>query len=243
MSTSYHISKVFKTIPKIIDAVPTTLLLTFISLILGLLLGMVVMLMKVHKSKILNTIASIYIFIMRATPPLIQIFLVYYGLPVVMDGMGININGWDKINFAIAALSLNSAAYLSEVLRSSFAAVPKGQYDACKSISMTGVQMYTRIIIPQAMKPLLPSLCNYAVILLKDTSMVCLIGVIDLMGRTNNYISATYGLSRLECLTAAALIYWIVSQLMEIITSFAEKRSGTKTTRNGWEREARRYHV
>lgn len=243
MSTSYHISKVFETIPKIIDAVPTTLMLTFVSLLIGLLLGMIIMLMKTHKSKILNGIASVYIFIMRATPPLIQIFLVYYGLPVIMACMGININGWDKIYFAIAALSLNAAAYLSEVLRSAFMAVPKGQYDAAKSISMTSGQMYRRIIIPQAIKPLLPGLCNYAVILLKDTSMVCLIGVIDLMGRTNNYISATYGLSRLECLTAAALLYWIISQIMEIITSFAEKKSGMKIAANGWEREGQRNHV
>jgi L-cystine transport system permease protein len=156
MSSSYDIKIVFEAIPKLLSYLPMTLLLTAMPLFLGLALGAVIMAMREGKNKILRAFAQFYIFTMRATPPLIQIFLIYYGLPVILLQFGININGWSKVVFAILSLTFNSAAYLAEILRSSFAAVHKGQFAAASSIGMTTFQTYVRIIIPQAFKVFLP---------------------------------------------------------------------------------------
>jgi len=149
--------------------IPLTLAAFAFSFVLGLLLALV----QVGKVKVLDQAAKIYIWIFRGTPLLVQLFIIFFGLP----SLGIMI---DAFPAAVIAFGMNLAAYNAEVFRSSILAVPKGQMEAAEMIGMNNVQIYTRIILPQAFPIAFPTLFNNLISLVKDTSLASSITVIEL---------------------------------------------------------------
>lgn len=215
MNKIFDINCVFHFIPLILKTLPLTLYIMILSLIFGLILGLVVTAMKLSKNIVVKTIANAYVAFIRGTPPLLQLFLVFYALPPLLAKIGIDINNLDKTVFAIITFTLNCAAFMSEIMRSAYLAVDRRQHEAALSVGMTNFQMVQRIILPQAFAIAIPSLGNITISLLKETSYVFTIGVIDILGKAKLIGADGYGVRQLEAFIAVALIYWVMSILIE----------------------------
>ena len=148
----------------------------------------------------------------------------FYGLPRLFLAFGIDLNFWPKAFFVIVALSLLYAASLSEVIRSAYLAVGKGQYEAAVSVGLTEFQAIRRIVFPQAFVVALPNLGNSLVSLLKEGSLAYAIGLIDVMGAGNLLISRNMGAYAIETYVALALIYWIATIILENLFKLLEKK-------------------
>lgn len=236
----YYIARV---VQKLLAMVPITLFVVIISASLSFILGVVITAIRVKKIKVLYQIISVYVSFSRSTPVLIQLFVVYYGFPLLFKAIGVDINDWSGITFAAITLIFHTAAVLTEILRPAYLAVDKGQHDAADSIGLTEFQKIKRIICPQVFPVALPSIGNLFIDLIKDTSILFTIGVIDLMGRAKQIIANDYGVGKLQVLIAVALIYWGISALADKFIHILEKRSekyklakGLKSIRKGeWE--------
>ncbi len=212
---TFDIGYIFSAIPLILRAIPLTFVIVVLSLFFGTLLGLLLTSMKLGKNPVTALIATTYVSFIRGTPTLLQLYLVYYGLPKVLELVGVNINNWDRVFFAIAAFSLNSGAFLSEVMRSAYLAVDVGQQEAALSVGMGGMQTLRRIIFPQAFAIALPNLGNSIIQLLKETSLAFIIGVNEIMGQAQLIIGRGYGVRQFETFIAVSLIYWAICVGME----------------------------
>lgn len=228
MNKIFDVNYIFYSIPLIAKALPLTLIIMISSLLFGIILGLLITVMKLKKNIVLNSVANGYTAFIRGTPPLLQLFLVFYGLPQVLGSVGIDINGWDKVIFAIITFSLNSSAFLSEVMRSSYLAIDAGQREAALSVGMNDFQVLMRVIIPQAFVIAVPSLGNLVISLLKETSYVFTIGVIDILGKAKLIGADGYGVRQLEVYIGAALIYWAMCIIIERIIAIYEHMHITK---------------
>ncbi|WOV83039.1 amino acid ABC transporter permease [Sporosarcina jeotgali] len=203
-------------IPSLLKATIMTLFLSCISVVIALVIGFSTALIRILKVKILNEIASVYISIIRGTPLLVQIFVIYYGLPQI----GISL---DPISSGIMALSLNAGAYLSESFRASILAVDRGQMEAATSMGMTYGQAMRRIILPQSLRIAIPTLSNSFIVLVKDTSLVSVITVTELLQMSSLIIAKTF--EPLTIYLVAAAIYWILITFFTTMLDKLEKRS------------------
>ncbi len=219
---TFDIGYIFSAIPLILRAIPLTFVIVALSLFFGTLLGLLLTSMKLGKNPVMALIATTYVSFIRGTPTLLQLYLVYYGLPKVLELVGVNINNWDRVFFAIAAFSLNSGAFLSEVMRSAYLAVDVGQQEAALSVGMGGMQTLRRIIFPQAFAIALPNLGNSIIQLLKETSLAFIIGVNEIMGQAQLIIGRGYGVRQFETFIAVSLIYWAICFAMEKGFAFLE---------------------
>lgn len=211
--------------PSLLRTLPLTLFILVVTAILGFLLAVVVTAIRIKKIPVLSQLMEVYTSFMRSTPGLIHIFLVYYGLPVVFRLIGIDINFISRVAFSITALVLYNGAFVSEILRPSYLAIPQAQHEAAISVGMTNWQKLTRIIFPQVLPIALPSLGNALIDTLKDTSLLFLIGLVDIMGQADIIIANTLGVYQLEVYFTIALIYWGCSVLLEQFIRYLEKKT------------------
>ena len=194
-----------------ISGTSNTLMLSFITVILGLIGGIVLSIMKLSKFKILQNISGAYIAFIRGTPLLVQLYIVYYGLkdiPMFIAG--------------VIAMSINSSAYIAEIIRAGIMAVDKGQFEATKSLGMTGAMAYKEVILPQAFKNILPALGNEFIVLIKESAIVSVIGLHDLMYNVDTIRGITY--KPFEPLLVAALIYFILTAVLSKGFGVIERR-------------------
>lgn len=217
-------SYVLKVIDRISGAIPYTLLIIVISGSLGILLAAGIAAVRIKKWKVLSPLADVYVSFFRSTPPLIHIFLVYYGLPLILREFGINADEWSKTLYVSLALILFNGACMSEYLRPAYLAVEQGQHDAADSIGMTGFTKFRRIILPQMLPIAWPNLENAFVELVKDTSVLFVIGLTDIMGMAKKIISNDYGVKKLEVYLAAAAIYWCITFIVSKLCQLFEKK-------------------
>ncbi|WP_226555762.1 amino acid ABC transporter permease [Priestia aryabhattai] len=221
ISTDFH--DWLKLLWQVVDKLPLTLFMLVLSLLFSLLLGFVIALIRIQKKPVLSKMATIYLSFMRCTPLLVQLFLVYFGLPQLLLLVHIDINSWSRITFLVIAFSLHTAAPLSEVIRSAYLSIDKGQFEAAYSIGMNYFQSLRRIILPQAFVAALPNLGNAAISLLKDTALAFSIGIIDIMGQVRLILGNNYGIGMFEIYVTISLIYWSMCIVIEIIVSYLEK--------------------
>ncbi|UTH76543.1 amino acid ABC transporter permease [Chromobacterium sp. IIBBL 290-4] len=193
-------------LPVMLKGAGYTLAFALVAMVLGLALGFAVAMVRVAKLPLLSQLAAFYVSAMRGTPLLVQIFVIYYGLP----GIGLEL---DPVPAGVLALTLNVAAYLSESLRGGIAGVAKGQWDAAFSLGLSWWQTMRHIIAPQALRLSVPSLSNSLISLIKDTSLVSVITVTELMLATKEVIAQTF--QPLPLYLAAAAIYWLLSASFE----------------------------
>ncbi|RKN80491.1 amino acid ABC transporter permease [Paenibacillus ginsengarvi] len=211
-------------IQRIAERLPITLSILLLSLLFGLLLGFGIAVVRIQRRPIPYALATCYISFMRCTPTIVQLFLVYYGLPQLLMLAGVDVNGWDKLIFAVITFSLHSAAYFSEVIRSAYLAVGIGQLEAAYSIGMSSGQMLRRIVLPQAFGIAIPNLGNNVLILLKETSLAFSIGITDMMGQVQIILGNNYGANSLRMYMIVALMYWVLSAALERAFVGMEKR-------------------
>lgn len=221
ISTDFH--DWLKLLWQVVDKLPLTLFMLGLSLLFSLLLGFVIALIRIQKKPVLSKMATIYLSFMRCTPLLVQLFLVYFGLPQLLLLVHIDINSWSRITFLVIAFSLHTAAPLSEVIRSAYLSIDKGQFEAAYSIGMNYFQSLRRIILPQAFVAALPNLGNATISLLKDTALAFSIGIIDIMGQVRLILGNNYGIGMFEIYVTISLVYWSMCIVIEIIVSNLEK--------------------
>ncbi|BBU38432.1 MAG: amino acid ABC transporter permease [Bacillaceae bacterium] len=208
---------------KVLDKLPLTLFMLVTSLFFALILGVIIAIIRIQKPPILYGIATFYLSFTRCTPLLVQLFLVYFGLPQLLLVFNIDINSWNRLVFVIITFSFHTAAYLSEVIRSAYLAVGTEQLEAAYSVGMTYTQALRRIILPQAFVISLPNLGNNIIELLKDTSLAFSIGIIDIMGQVRIILGNNHGMGMFEIYVVISLVYWGTCILIEGIIGYAEK--------------------
>ncbi|HBO4656668.1 TPA: amino acid ABC transporter permease [Pseudomonas aeruginosa] len=201
--------------PFLLQGAMYIVLFAAVSMVLGLILGFSVAVVRVTKVPVVSQIAAVYVSAFRGTPLLVQIFVLYYGLPSV----GIE---FTPVTAGILALTLNVAAYLSESMRGAILGIDKGQWEAGLSVGLTWGQTLWNIITPQALRLAVPSLSNSLISLIKDTSLISVITVTELMLATKEVIAETF--QPLPLYLAAAGIYWLLSALFERVQKALENR-------------------
>ena len=201
-----------------LQGVPVTVGVTLIAMVTGVVLGLVLALMKMSRLKVLTALASLYIEIIRGTPLIAQALIMAYGLPQLLQSSGISFRWPYLIIPAVIVCGLNSAAYVAEVIRSGIQAVDKGQMEAARSIGMTKGQAMKLIVIPQALKIVLPAFGNEFVSLIKETSVLSYVGVVEILRKGALWNAATF--NTFEAYIGVALVY----MLLTIPTSKLVKR-------------------
>jgi cystine transport system permease protein len=192
-----------------------TVIFALASMLGGLLIGFPVAVLRILPYRVLRWPATVYVSLMRGTPLLVQMFVIYYGLPSV----GIE---FTPVTAGILALSLNAGAFLSESLRGAIGAVSKGQWSASYSLGLGYWTTLRHVVLPQALRIAVPAMSNTLISLIKDTSLVSVITMTELMLSTKEVIATTF--RPLPLYLAAALIYWALSLLFEALQRRAEQR-------------------
>lgn len=202
-----------------------TLSLSAFTVIFGFILALLLSLMRMSRVKLLKAIATIYVEVIRATPMMVQLFLVYY---VVMAP--VSLPTWKLFGFirferfvpGVVALSLNSGAYLSEIIRSGIQSIDIGQTEAARSLGLTQGQNMRFIILPQAIKNILPAIANEFVTIIKESSICWTVGVQEIMSAVNSVKAATYTIA--EALIVASCIYFCLTFPTSKIIQYFERR-------------------
>jgi len=210
--------------PKLLSRLHITLYIVAVALFFGMLLGTYIAVVRLYKVSILSQLAAAYVSFIRGIPILVLLYIVYIGLPLVIGIFGVNINRWDTMIFVMIAYIINTSAFLSEIIRSAVNGVDIGQTEAAYSVGMTRWQAFNRIIAPQAIQIAMPALGNTVVSLLKDTSLAYTLGVIDIVGVIKAISSNTY--RSLEADAAAAIIFFVLSSILEQAFKWLERRFG-----------------
>lgn len=210
-----------------INGTKITILLAFFTVILGLVLGTFLSLMKLSKNKLISLIATSYIEFIRGTPLLVQLYLIYYGFPSIgIEFPSISgISGSSEFIAGVIALSINSAAYIAEIIRAGIQAVDKGQDEAGRSLGFDYKDTMRYIIIPQAFKNVLPALGNEFIVVVKESAIVSIIGIHDLMYNTDTVRGNTF--KAFEPLIVTAVIYFIITFTLSKFVSNFERRLAT----------------
>jgi arginine/lysine/histidine/glutamine transport system substrate-binding/permease protein len=198
-----------------------TVTLTAFSVFFGLIGGTLVALALISRYRILRWIFRVYVDFFRGTPMLVQLFIIYFGLPSLFQHLGLD---WSLERFpaAIVALSLNVAAYLAEIIRGGIQSIDRGQWEACQSLGMSAGQTMLNVIFPQAFRRILPPLGNEFITLIKDTSLAAVIGFAELFRQGQLIVATTY--KAFEVYIAVALVYLVLTTLSSILFKWLEAR-------------------
>lgn len=215
-------------IAQLLPKLPITLLMTVVSAIIGLGLGFLIAVVKIRNIPVFTQICSVFVSFMRGTPQLVQLFLSFYGFPILVEwlaqqmGVTANVNAIPALVYVFIAFGLNEAAYTSETFRAALLSVNKNEIEAARSIGLTNVQTMMRIILPSALIVALPNLVNSFISLLKATSLAFTVTIIDIMGQTR--IIAGANLRFFEAYIAVALVYWAMCLLIEQVAKRIERK-------------------
>lgn len=203
-----------------VNGLGTTLTLALISVAIGCIIGAVVAIMRLSKSKLLGAVATVYTEIVRDTPLLLQLYFFYFLLPDLLPALKLS-----KFTCIAVALIFNSGAYMSEVFRSGIQSIDRGQTEAARSLGLSASQTMIRIILPQAFKNVLPAMCNEFVAITKETSLASTFYVGDLMTQYQTISGKTYMV--IEPLIIIGVIYFVVTFTMSKLIAVLERRLKT----------------
>lgn len=204
-----------ESLPYVLEGIWYTLLISIVSMMLGLIIGFFLALARTSKYKILEWPARLYISFMRGVPILVILFLLYFALPVI----GIQ---FTALQAALIGFTINSAAYIAEVFRSSLASVDKGQWESSTALGMTYWQTMRRVILPQSVRIAVPPLSNVYLDLIKASSLAAMITVPEIFQKARVVGAREYDL--LTMLILVALIYWAICSAMTVFQNYMEKR-------------------
>ncbi|HIR86271.1 MAG TPA: amino acid ABC transporter permease [Candidatus Limivicinus faecipullorum] len=194
-----------------------TLWISAVTVLLGTVLGVLVAVLRMSRSKVLNGIAGAYIEVLRGTPILLQLYFFWIGLPKLLPFMELS-----DTQCIVVALVINASAYIAEIIRAGIGAVDKGQWEAARSIGLTEAHMMTHVIMPQAVKNILPALCNEFITTVKGTSLASVFFVGELMTSYRSVQAATF--LALESLTIVGIIYFLLNLILSRLLRLLERR-------------------
>ncbi|MEC3619761.1 amino acid ABC transporter permease [Bacillus subtilis] len=203
--------------PTLIQALPITLFMAIAAMIFAIIGGLILALITKNKIPVLHQLSKLYISFFRGVPTLVQLFLIYYGLPQMFPEM----SKMTALTAAIIGLSLKNAAYLAEIFRAALNSVDDGQLEACLSVGMTKFQAYRRIILPQAIRNAIPATGNTFIGLLKETSLAFTLGVMEMFAQGKMYASGN--LKYFETYLAVAIVYWVLTIIYSMLQDLFER--------------------
>jgi L-cystine transport system permease protein len=234
MEKYFDASFIWESIPMLLPFLKMTFVVAGLSVLFGTLLGFILTAAKIGKSPFARKIANGYTTILRCTPSIVLLFLVYYGIPALGSNFGLDLNDVHTAVFVVITFTLQFAAAMSEVMRSAFQSIDKGQFEAAVSVGLSNSQAYRRIVFPQAFVVALPNFGNSLLAVLQEGSLAYTIGLIDVVGKANLIIAGNYNAHALEIFLALALIYWVLSIAIEqfflkLEKVFSKGKQGLKT--------------
>lgn len=197
----------------ILEGLGVTIKVSLLAVLLGIIIGLVVALCNLSKSKVLNVIGKCYTDVIRGTPAVTQLLIIYF---VIFASVN-----WEKWIIASIAFGINSGAYVSEIIRAGILSIDHGQTEAGRSLGMTAFQTMMRIIIPQAVKNIFPALCNEFIVLIKETAIVGYVGLRDIAKAGDQIKAATY--IAFMPLIGTAIIYFVMIKILTILFAYLEK--------------------
>ena len=228
---AFDIGMIAQVLPDLLAYLDVTLLVALVSIALGSLLGGLLAWANLGGSALLRWSALAYVYVMRCTPSIVLLFIVFYGLPKITEAaVRYDMNDLHRAVFAIITFTLLFGAYISEVFRAAYSAVPRGQYEAAVSAGLTPFQAFRHVILGQAALVALPNFGNAMINLLKEGSLAYTIGLIDMIGKGNLIIAQNFGAYGIEVYLAALLIYWVLVLLLEQVFSLVEKHLDVGTS-------------
>ena len=204
-----------KLISSMQDGFVNTLTIFFLTLIFSIPLGMVLALLRMNKRRVISMPVALYILIMRGTPLMLQIFAIYFAIPMLLE------KNLDRMAATILAFSLNYAAYFAEIFRGGIMAIPVGQHEACQVLGFTKLQAFFHVVLPQVVKRVLLPVSNEVITLVKDTSLANIIAVSELFRAAKNEASRT---ASVEPLFVAGLFYLLMNGVVTLVFSYLTKR-------------------
>ena len=213
---TFDMNLVFNSFPLLLIGAGVTIQITVLSTAIGFVIGLIVGVARISNLRVLRMLAEVYVEFFRGTPLLVQIFLFYFALPVI-TGQRI-----DPFIAAISACGINSGAYVAEIFRAGIQSVDDGQMEAGRSLGMTWLQTMRYIIVPQAFKRVIPPLGNEFIAMLKDSSLVSVIGFEELTRRGQLIIAKTYG--SFEIWMSVAVIYLVMTLTISRFVAYLERR-------------------
>jgi putative amino-acid transport system permease protein len=205
-------------VPVLLGYLPLTLQLAGVAMVMALTLACVFAVVRVLGIPVLNQLTVVFISFFRGTPLLVQLFLFYYGLPQLFSVLTVI----DGVTATIMGLTLHFSAYMAESIRAAIIGVDRSQTEAAVSIGMTNSQLMRRIILPQATRIALPTLMNYFIDMIKATSLAFTLGVTELMGATQKEAAGSF--LYFEAFIVAAVMYWIVVEILSQVQKYLETR-------------------
>lgn len=221
MANDVDLMLIANVLPILLQYLPVTLEILVFSILFGMILGIVVALPKLLRIPILKQLGTIYISFIRGTPILIQLFLVFYGIPAILKLVHIDVTRMDAIYFVIITYTLSNAASFAEIFRAAILTVERGQLEAALSVGLTKSQAFIRIILPQALRVAFPNMSNTMISSLKDTSLAFSIGVMDMVGRGETLIASST--RALEIYLALSVVYYFIVMLLERVLKRNER--------------------
>lgn len=213
------INLVIQYMPNLLEGLKYTILVSLQAIGIGFIVGVILSILRMGKSKIIKHIINIYISFVRGTPIIVQIFIIYYALAMI----GLDIPSYQS---GVIALSLNSGGFIAEIIRGGLSAIPKGQYEAAEVLKMNKFQTLTRIIFPQVFRIILPQLLSEFISVIKISPLLSIIAVVELTRAAQKIITTTY--VSLPFYITIAIIYFILNSVLEFLVNIIEKKMNLK---------------
>jgi His/Glu/Gln/Arg/opine family amino acid ABC transporter permease subunit len=208
-------------LPLLLRGVVVTIQTTILALVIAVFLGLFVCLLGLSRIKALSLIARFYIWVIRGTPLLVQTFFIYFGIPQLIQSWGLSFR-LSPLAAGIITLSLNAGAYIAEIFRGGIMAVDPGQMEAARSLGLSHYRAMFKIILPQAVRVSIPSLVNQFIISLKDTSIISIISLGEIVYEAKIYIGRT--MQSFAVWTIVGLVYLVIITVLSQISQYVEKR-------------------
>lgn len=205
----------------LLEGLKLTIGVSLIAIAIGILIGLIMCLMKMSGNIILRAIAGVYIWVIRGTPMLVQAFIVFFGVPQVIQLFAPSFR-LDAFTAGIITLSINAGAYLAEIFRGGILAVPKGQTEAARSLGLPKGKTMMKVVLPQALKFSIPALVNQFIISVKDTSILSAIGLAEIVNKAKTYVGKSYEF--FATYIFVALFYLALISILMVISNYIEKK-------------------
>lgn len=221
MGSYFSVQYMLDSLPTLASYLPVTVFITLVSGVLGVFLGMLLAVVRVRKVPVLNLLTRIFISFIRSTPFLVQLFVVYFGVPELLQKLGVDVDSLPPMLFILVIFVLHVGAYGAEILRASIQSVAPGEKEAAASLGMTTCQIYRRVILPQALVLSIPPLLNEIISTLKSTALIFNVGIVDMMRQAD--LMGGNSQRYLELYVDAAILYGVLIFALTVAGRLTEK--------------------
>lgn len=221
-----YMTHLIKAAPALTKGALLTIQITALAVFFGTIIGLLVGLGRLSQFKIISRLSGVYVDVIRGTPLLVQVLIIYFGLPALLTEILGHSVRFDRLIAAVVACSINSGAYVAEIFRAGIQSIEKGQMEAARSLGMTRGQAMRYVILPQAFRRVVPPLGNEFIALMKDTSILSAIGVEELVRKGQIYISVA--LQPFPIYIGIALVYLVLTMIVSRWVAHTERRLGVK---------------